>query len=592
MDAQRPIDANVESLASVLRGQRFLLPRHQRPYDWRSEDVKCLLEDLEYCITHKQHHHFLGTIMIVTPSSGDRQEINDGQQRIATFLLICANLCRQFSEHGYSSGENQTLRVLFDLPEGHSKTLDDADSLIPRVILSTNDKATFESLTCGHPVRKNGKMNSAWAAIGSFFDQPAYETLNAKKQFLSFLLNNVLVARLQFKDAVDSITVFETQNTRGKSLEQIQLACTYFFSCLRGNEVQSERMHGQIDSIRTNLRNDENQFFNYARCAGQCRYGHLSKERFCRDLKQVVSGISRSKQGKEVSEFVRVLSEQPRINVFQNLANLRPDGDMWLQLAKDARQSRSMRKITDYLTDLRNYESVSHSILFSLLCRYVNADTKEKRMKAAKFVHKSGKLLASFFQRASHSFPRGFGPSPYEQGVARLAMGIAQGECNNPKQFLEALHDLDKQDDIIPDIPYKQRMELIAFRSKLPVAKYILARINEHIQTQLAVIPERATGEHILPKGKEHLAQWDFTSDEHEIYHHRLGNLTLLAPKDNKPDKKSNSSFAAKQKIYEKSEYLLTQKLAEQSQWNVKNIDMRQKWLADIAAKVWNFRID
>lgn len=588
-----PITANTGTLASVLRLGVFKTPWHQRPYAWKPEHVQSLLDDLMDNVNSNQPYHFLGTITLI-PLLEKKQkwDINDGQQRIITFLLICANLCKYFNESGYTSGENQTIRMLFDISKGHSKTLADADKLNPRVILSTNDKADFETIICGHSVKKNSAMTLAYNTINDFFLDPKCQSPQIRKNVLGFLLNKLIIAWIEIKGDINSIAAFETQNTRGKSLEQVQITCAYFYSCLRDDDVRSKRLNEQIESIRTSMGKNENTFFDYARCSTQCRYGHLSNDRFCRDIKKAISILPSKEHGDEVCDLVNDLSKNHKIQVFQTLTHIRAGEEVLRQLTKDARQNNAHRKIFDYLKDLQKYSSVSNAIMFSLLCKYVDSSNRKQSIEVAKLVYKSSKLLSSFFQRAAHSFTGSFSPSPYEHGVAELARDIARGKCKTAEHFLSTLRELDRRQNIIPDSHYKERMKSIAFPAKIPVAKYILARINEYLDKELAVVESKSTVEHILPKGKTHIDAWDFTDDEHGRYMHRLGNLTLLSPRDNKPQEKHNSSFAAKKEIYQKSAYLITEKLCECKKWDKNTIEHRQAELAKYSAIIWNFKID
>lgn len=596
LPANSPIVAEVKKLAEVLRGGKFFIPRYQRPYAWEPEHILTLLQDLAECIAHNQTHHFLGTVMIVSNrKTGGRLEISDGQQRIATFLLICANLCRRFCECGDTTGENQTMRILFDLDEGHDQVLENSDGLVQRVTLSTNDKATFEQLICGHSIGQNGGMLAAWNQIDAFFNSSAYKSVEAKKKFLSFCLNNTLVASIRFTDAVDSIAVFETLNARGKSLEQVQLACVYFYACLRNNDVLGDRLHEQISSVRTILRNNEKQFFHYFRCLAQCHYGHLSKDRFYRDLKRTISAKTPAQRESEVRSFASELAIRANIQIFQNLVRATTqEDDLLRSLTRDAQQGNSRRKIMDYLMDLENY-SVSNPIMFALLRKYAkhaNAPLARRRA-VAKFVYKASSLLASFFQRAAHSFATAFSPYPYENGVAELAKAITTGECRDAPTFRSALESMDRHGNIIPDAQYKGRMRTISYPSKIKAARYVLARINEHIDGGSAVDDEQATVEHILPESSEYAERWGMSFNEHKDLYPRLGNLTLLIPAENDSRESYNEKFDAKKAVFEHSRYAITRQVCEKyATWDNRAIDKRQAELAKLAAQVWNFRID
>ena len=599
-----PIRADVGKLAAFLRESIFRTPIHQRPYDWDAKmHVHTLLDDVAECVKAGKSYHFLGEIMLISPKStesGKRLYINDGQQRITTFMLVCANLCRRFHECGHSAGESDALRLLFELDEGHGKTLDDADKLKQRVKLAESDQETYELLTCGHPVGKNGKMKRAWDEINAFFSDPEYAELSAKKEFFDCLLNKVLVSRLRFEEVTDAISIFEKRNTRGKQLDEIQLVCAYFLYRLQDDEVRSKRVYSQISDVRDKLRNDEKRFSNYARCFFQSRYGHLSAKQFCRDLRKAVSRAVDTKaatdEAEEICRLVAEMSQDYRIETFNSLTKKTVEESAWNSIISDAGRNREPRKISDYLKDLRKYGQVSNPIMFALLCEYVaialNANRRD-RAKVAAFVCDSSELLASFIQRTIHTVSGSFATSHYEKGVADLSRQVASHECATAQDFLAALEEMDEQ-NIISDDQYIDEMGRTAFAtsSAQTKAKYVLARISERIQKGLMVPDDRATLEHILPQSPRYLSGWNLTSEQHARCIHRLGNLTLLAPDDNKPGETHNGSYAKKKAIYEKSAYEITKRIhADWKQWNEASISGRQAKLAADAARVWPLKL-
>ena len=606
-----PISSDVNKLAVFLREGTFGIPRHQRPYDWEAKThVLTLLKDLADCIATNKPYLFLGEIMFISlksPEGEERLYINDGQQRITTFMLICANLCRHFHDCGHSAGESDALRLLFELDEGHGKTLANADRLSQRVNLAESDQETYDLLTCGHPIGKNGKMKRAWDEISTFFSDPKYAGLPAKKEFFDCLLNKVLVSRLHFEDAADAIPIFEKRNTRGKPLDQIQLVAAHFLYRVQDDKVRSKRVHTQMSDVRKKLRNDDKHFANYARCFFQSRYGHLSAKQFCRDLKVAINKAASKSAGDEVGEICRLvadMSQDYRIQTFNSLTKRKVAGSAWDGITSDAGHHRKPRKIGDYLEDLRKYGQVSNPIMFALLCEYValtrNA-TRQEKVNKAKFVCQSSALLASFVQRTIHTVSGSFATSQYEEGVAALSRQVASGKCATAEDFLAALQDMDKQRNIISDEQYIDEMGRVAFAtsSAQAKAKYVLARISECIQQGLTVPDDKASLEHILPQSSHFLNGWKLSSEkdaprfeQHARCVHRLGNLTLLAPDDNKPGEAHNGSFAKKKAIYAKSAYAITQRIhAEWKQWNEVSISERQAKLAADAARVWPFKL-
>ena len=613
IDAEVPIDAKVNKLAVFLRESAFRTPIHQRPYDWDAKThVRTLLEDLEECIDTDKSYHFLGEIMFIAPPRGEgRLYINDGQQRITTFMLICANLCRHFDECGHTAGVSDALRLLFVLNEGHGETLDKADKLNQRIRLAESDQKTYELLTCGHPVSKNGKMKRAWDEINAFFSAPKYAALPAKKAFFDCLLNKVMVSRLYFEDAADAIPIFEKRNTRGKQLDEIQLVCAHFLYRVQNDEVRSKRLYNQISDVRDSLRNDEKRFADYARCFFQSRYGHLSAKQFCRDLRNAIREEVRQAAPKKAAAdevdkiclLVAEMSQGYRIATFNSLTKKTVEESAWQNLTSDAGRNRKPRKISDYLRDLRRYGQVSNPIMFALLCEYfaiVDSAARPDRAKVAAFVCDSSELLASFIQRTIQTVSGSFATSHYEKSVADLSRQVANGKCATAKNFLAALRAMDEQ-KIISDDQYIDEMGRTAYAtsSAQTKAKYVLARISERIQTGLAVPDDRATLEHILPQSTHFLNGWQLSPDkdaprveQHARCVHRLGNLTLLSPDDNKPGDNHNGSFAKKKAIYSRSAYEITKQIhTGWQQWNEVSISERQIKLAEFAARVWPLTI-
>ena len=86
--------------------------------------------------------YFLGSVMLVERGDGRSWEVNDGQQRMITFSLICARLCRLFQKYQNDTRrEGLALRVIFDLGVDHTQGLSDADDFEPRLLPPRDDKS-------------------------------------------------------------------------------------------------------------------------------------------------------------------------------------------------------------------------------------------------------------------------------------------------------------------------------------------------------------------------------------------------------------------------------------------------------------------
>jgi hypothetical protein len=86
--------------------------------------------------------------------------------------------------------------------------------------------------------------------------------------------------------------------------------------------------------------------------------------------------------------------------------------------------------------------------------------------------------------------------------------------------------------------------------------------------------------EHILPEKTEE--NWpQFSPDEVRLYYRRIGNLCLLRASEN--SNLRSEGFGIKKPVYAACPYILTQQLAQATEWTKIDIVERQKTLADFA---------
>lgn len=153
------------------------VPRYQRSYAWEDEQVGDLIQDVELLLGSETgaRGHFYGGMVAIrmsdsTEPSGSAHEVVDGQQRLATFCILLAQLAIRADELrqiGLARGDNETAQKLailtksirneylyyqrYDVDRG-------IESPQPRVRLSGADDDVFQSLLKGEPVSR--KRNS------------------------------------------------------------------------------------------------------------------------------------------------------------------------------------------------------------------------------------------------------------------------------------------------------------------------------------------------------------------------------------------------------------------------------------------------
>src|SRR5271157_3238260 len=75
-----------KGIGAVLSQNRLRVPLNQREYAWEDEHVQELFSDFSGAIDNDQPTYFLGTIVLT--SGGDEPEVSDGQQRLATSMIL------------------------------------------------------------------------------------------------------------------------------------------------------------------------------------------------------------------------------------------------------------------------------------------------------------------------------------------------------------------------------------------------------------------------------------------------------------------------------------------------------------------------
>ena len=100
MATKKNIDFKVGGIGRILAEKNLSVPLYQRPYAWEIKHVKDFLTDLKASITEKAEEYFLGTIVILDDEK--QREVVDGQQRLATTMILIAAIRDYFEEEGDS----------------------------------------------------------------------------------------------------------------------------------------------------------------------------------------------------------------------------------------------------------------------------------------------------------------------------------------------------------------------------------------------------------------------------------------------------------------------------------------------------------
>lgn len=589
------INADAMLFSELFHQGSFAVPWHQRYYDWGVSDVKVLLRDLDEALREERHCYFLGAIILV--EMADRKwAINDGQQRMVTVSLICAALCRRFSQDTKDSQrEGHALRMLFDLDASGVWKMDNVEDYKPRIKPPRSDKMRYRQMIRGNSIGTNGKLTAAWKEIENFLGLK--NTGGWWERYFDFIREKLEVVCLKIPGDIDSNAVYETINCRGKQLDDLDLIRNFIYSHFN-DETESQRkrsINENLEKIREIFPNSQ-KASEYMRCCLQCRFGFLHKNDFYRDVRAAIrEQRGRASKAKiEATDYVfalaREITSPADIELFRMLTSPAPDPKLIDAFKVASSTTRSPRTLTIFLRELRDYK-VAQPLMFALMLKYVRETDGRSRPRVAKLINKNLSRLATFVLRTAFVAPK-FEPSLFEMEFSNFAMRIATDDGILDGEFCEFLKECDRSRyRVLDDNRFVEAMSEMELHGKRKIKSFLLG-VNRAQQGPGATILNEAqcSIEHILPVSPEHNGKWrDFQSVDVEDWVHRVGNLTLISAIDNKPGTKYNLSFSRKRASYRDSSIAITRNLARLDDWTPAAIEKRQRKMAKQAARVWIF---
>lgn len=221
----------------------FAVPKYQRGYAWDDQAVTDFINDIDRCITRriggKRLNHFFGGIVTVrvdvSNSSRSNFEVIDGQQRLASFVLLIAALVEKMRNE---LGELKKKAQLSPDEEKARAFLDDTvetlrrlyvvyrDSIemeyieVHKLTLSRADNDFFHKLVLGEspaPERaSHERLQTAWKLLGAYVGKLFEKaTLAEAAKLIQLLVDNVLVE--------DFTVIFMASDTRSEAYQIFQV---------------------------------------------------------------------------------------------------------------------------------------------------------------------------------------------------------------------------------------------------------------------------------------------------------------------------------------------------------------------------------
>ena len=336
MGSSREIKIEDVGIATVLK-RRLVVPPNQREYSWEEDHVKELFDDLQRSLDESQPPaYFLGTIALTGPAQAVPQ-VTDGQQRLATTMLLLAAIRDYFCEKKES-------RLVDWLEQEYLTIIDPDEGRVPRLTLNTDDRDFFAAYVAAHPDEKERKIEPkrdshrriqagavlAAARVKTIASAYTKESDRTKRlrAWVDFLTDGAIIIALRLPSDLNAFKMFETLNDRGLRTSQVDIVKNYLFSesAEKMQEVQPKwsRMMTVIEGLEI-----DDVAMHFLRHFMMHKYGPLRKEEIFQKIETNVSGKRQS------LDFVQELADSSE----DYAAILTPDHKKWNSYNSNIRAS-------------------------------------------------------------------------------------------------------------------------------------------------------------------------------------------------------------------------------------------------------------
>lgn len=583
----------------------FIVPRYQRNYAWDEDQIASFMNDLNLCCTaraaNEPRHHFFGGIVTanapVPGSTRPNNELIDGQQRLATFMMLMVQLRQRMLQlahaaEGAGNAEMKTFlttkaKLIGDRYEAFSDSIAMKIVLIPRIQLSVPDQPFFDPLLRGAnppPARRSHELlAAAFDAIGRHLDAAlaACPDLTAKAEALETIMQVVeqdwTVIHMAASERKDAYMLFQVLNDRGLSLTEGELLRASTLEAIEPVAPANlmETVEAKWDAILAgrNLDIRKGLQWVYASQVGDWPGRSTLLADLTRNLFPPLATEEALTREKAAEVAAAVASLEHDFGVLSDIVS----GE-WPMEAHPAIRPWDKDRLRLLVVHLKQVDVLPLLIAASQLTprKFTDIVHALERFCFRYAVMVDGLPLEAIAVYNRHAIDIRRAPEDYQPG--RL------------------FHDLGELiERVAPDEVFRPRLEALHYprsESRKPL-KYFLMTLEHHVRwfddgaqgrpicrDRTRVLDfDNSTIEHIYP---EHAAEPDAQLDP---YLDNLGNLTILSPEEN--DAAGDKNFAAKKAYLAQSHSTLNRQIAEEAAWNVDAVLRRQERLVTMGLRVF-----
>ena len=275
-----------ETLGLIIRNRKGLrVPLNQRSYAWKRAHVKDLYTDLNGALRAGAEEYFLGSIIVVAPEKADYVEVYDGQQRIATTIILLGAI-RDFMQTTLNDPKEAGI-----ITEQYLIGAERRNQEVPKFTLSSADRDYFVNRVLRPPdnadrqaavVRKESHELINEAALeAADFVKTVTKSLHADAQantlqiWIDYLEKSARVIWVEVQDQATAYRIFETMNDRGLKLSAADLVKNYLYSLVSEANAPKITYHWQsMTATLESLGHEDRDAVDYLRYLWIADHGH------------------------------------------------------------------------------------------------------------------------------------------------------------------------------------------------------------------------------------------------------------------------------------------------------------------------------
>ena len=586
----------------------FEVPKYQRGYAWEDEAITDFIDDISQSLTDrldgKPRDHFFGGIVAarkdVPDSSRSNHEIIDGQQRLASFVMLAAALVRSMmgvveSLNNATAGQDRKAKTYLtetiDALKGLYLSFRDSIKLeyvhVPKLTLSQADNEFFQSMLTDAALKprrdSHKRLLEAWKKLKEFVDDDLLGQLTPleKANKIKILVDEVF--------AKDCTTIFMRSDTKSEAYRIFQVLNDRGVSLTDGDLLRARTLE-LLDDANVRATQDEVATYwdrvlayspgnigSYLQWYFSSYEGQRPKPTVLVDQYLEARFKHKGKKPSLQDQAKKVLEETKQMD--RDFVTLHALGEAQWPYSESKVTSWDRERLRMLVTHLE------HTNAMPLLLSLKELDEKLFNSAAAaleRFVFRYKTIGNVHIGRMTKLY-------------LKNAIAIRASSKAVIKNLRTELRELVM--DAVPDSVFEAKLRALQYQARggnAPI-RYLLITLEDHLKwfekgaqgdpkciDKMRVFDLPGTTlEHIYPKSA------DATSKEAalEEVKHTLGNLTVLGPGEN--DKMANRPFADKRAQLAKSGLQLNTEIAKETTWSKAIVEARTERLVKMALKIF-----